>query len=202
MAERSRWVAAIMRTFTWMVLALPRRSNSCSCNARSNFGCMLQADIADLIEKQRAPVRQLESALSLHQSSRECAPLVPEQLAFQQSGWNGSAVHAHIAARAPGAEVVNGARDQLLPRARLTIEQDAGIRRRNNGDLLQHLLNGGALSDDAFEAVLRAEVRFQIQLLVFDPAHVWKACSCKPFQICQRNSRVPHIILLPICHST
>ncbi len=32
-------MAAIRRTSVWISLLLPRRSNSCSCNTRSSFGC-------------------------------------------------------------------------------------------------------------------------------------------------------------------
>ena len=69
---------------------------------------------------------------------------------------------------------MNGACDQFLPRSRLSMEQDGGIRRRNDGDLLQHLLDGWALADDAFEAALRAYFGSQIQLLVFQLA-IWES---------------------------
>jgi hypothetical protein len=38
----SRWVAAISRTLTWIILVLPNRSNSCSCTVRNNFGCICE----------------------------------------------------------------------------------------------------------------------------------------------------------------
>ena len=42
----------------------------------------------------------------------------------------------------------------FFPVARLTVKQDGGIRWRNDADLFQYLLNGWALADYAFEAVL------------------------------------------------
>ena len=52
-----------------MVLALPKRSNSRSCKARSSFGCKFEADVPDFVEKQRALVGDLESAFFLHQGA-------------------------------------------------------------------------------------------------------------------------------------
>src|SRR5271165_2387763 len=65
-------------------------------NGPQQFRLHLQADIANLIQKERASVCQLESTFSLHQSPRESSPLMPEQLAFQKSRGDGGAVHAYI----------------------------------------------------------------------------------------------------------
>jgi hypothetical protein len=60
------------------------------------FRLQLQADVPDFIQKEGASVCQLESALSLHESTGEGPPLVPEQFAFQKSRRNSSAVYTHI----------------------------------------------------------------------------------------------------------
>jgi hypothetical protein len=38
------------------------------------------------------------------------------------------------------------------------MKQDGGIGRRNDLNLIQHLLDGRALADNAFEAALRADL--------------------------------------------
>ena len=59
------------------------------------FRLQFQADVPDLIEKQRAPIGQFESALFLHQRPGERSPLVPEQFAFQQANRNCRAIQFH-----------------------------------------------------------------------------------------------------------
>src|SRR4029077_8127803 len=115
-----------------------------------------EADIADLVQKQGAPIRQFESALSLDQGAGEGSLLVSEKFAFQKSRGDSGAVHAHKGALAPRAELVNGLRDQLLSCARLSVKQDGGIGRRNDCHLFKHLLDGWAFANNALEAMLRA----------------------------------------------
>src|SRR6185295_4799609 len=50
------------------------------------LGLQLEWQVADLIQEQRALIRQLESAGGLGERSREGAALVTEQLAFEQPG--------------------------------------------------------------------------------------------------------------------
>src|SRR5215469_893386 len=106
------------------------------------FRLEFQADIPDLIQKERAPVRQFKSAFSLDQSSSERPLLMTEQFAFEQSRGNGGAVHPHIRLLTSRAEVMDGARNQFLSSAGLSVEQDRGIGGGNDGNLLQHPLNG------------------------------------------------------------
>src|SRR5215472_15397284 len=47
------------------------------------FWLQFQADITDLVQKERAPICKLESALFLHQGSCERSSLMPEEFAFQ-----------------------------------------------------------------------------------------------------------------------
>ena len=74
---------------------------------------------------------------------------VAEQLAFEQALGQGAAVDADIRAGVARAEVVDGARDQLLARPGLADDQDAGARR---GDLMGdpvHLRHRRAGADNA-----------------------------------------------------
>src|SRR4030095_15941830 len=52
----------------------------------------LQRNVADLVEEERAAVRQLEATEFLRDGAGERALLVPEQLAFEKAGRNGRAV--------------------------------------------------------------------------------------------------------------
>jgi hypothetical protein len=47
------------------------------------------------------------------------------------------------------------------------MKQDRGIGRRNDRDLFQHALDGWALANDAFEAMLGTNFPFGMQLLAF-----------------------------------
>src|SRR5215472_5151986 len=53
------------------------------------FRLEFQADIANLIQKERAAIGQFESAFSLNQSSSERPLLMAEQFAFEESRGNG-----------------------------------------------------------------------------------------------------------------
>jgi hypothetical protein len=61
-------------------------------NGTQQLWLQFQADIADLVEKERTSIGQLESALLQHQGSREGPSLVPKQLALEQSRGNCGAV--------------------------------------------------------------------------------------------------------------
>src|SRR4029077_959112 len=87
-------------------------------------GLEFQADVADLIQKQRASVRQLESTLSLDQGTGKGSLLMAKQFALQQPRRDRGAVDARIGAFAPRAEVVNRARNQFLSGACFSVKQD------------------------------------------------------------------------------
>src|SRR5215467_8191347 len=102
-----------------------------------------------------------------------------EQFAFEESRGNGGAVHPHIRLLASRAEVMDSARNQFLSSAGLSVEQDRGIGGGDDDNLLQHPLNGWALADDVFEAVLWADFCFDVKILVSDLAHFGNTCSWK-----------------------
>src|SRR5207247_11433966 len=65
----------------------------------------LQGQVPDLVEEERPAVSQLEPALPPGQRAREGPPLMPEQLALNQAGGQGGAIHLDqglAAARAEG----------------------------------------------------------------------------------------------------
>jgi hypothetical protein len=95
---------------------------------------------------------------------------------------------------------VNGAGNQFLAGARLAVKQDGGVGRCNDRDLFQDFLQGCALADNAFEAVLRADFWFDMKLLISEPAHIDKALRCQVSEVCEIHSRAPHSLLPNLLH--
>ncbi len=87
-----------------------------------------QWNITHLVEEKRAFVRQLEAANLARGGAGESTPLVPEQIAFEQPGWDGRATDPDQRPVPPWARAMHGARDELLARAGFPLEQDGGIR--------------------------------------------------------------------------
>src|SRR5271157_297639 len=92
-------------------------------NGTQQLWLQFQADVADFIEKKRTMIGQLESALFLHQGSRESPFLVPKQFTFEQSRGNRSTVDPHKRAISPGAEIMNCVCDQFLARSGLAMQK-------------------------------------------------------------------------------
>jgi len=89
---------------------------------------------------------------------------VAKKLAFQQIEWDGSAIQLYEMASAARADVVNGARDQLLTGARFSLDKNRGICRRDAFDLLKHRLKSRTctyeLLKSAMITILIAEPEF------------------------------------------
>jgi hypothetical protein len=97
---------------------LPSRSNSRSCSAQQ-LRLHFHRDIADFIQKKRAPVGQLQTADLGGGRPREGALLVSEQLAFDEGDRQGRDAQADKRALTARAEVVDGSREQFLAGAGL-----------------------------------------------------------------------------------
>src|SRR5205823_1500853 len=89
----------------------------------------LERDVPDLVEEEGSAIRQLEPPDPLCDRAREGAALVAEELALEQTGRNGRAVELHERPLAAPAELVDGAGDQLLARARLAADDHGGVGR-------------------------------------------------------------------------
>ena len=133
------------------------------------LGLQIERHLADLVQKQRALVRQFQTAHLARDSAGECALLVAEQLAFQQAGRNGGAVELDKRPVAPRAQPVDGARQQLLAGARLSLDQHCGVGGGYRFDLLQYLAQAGALAHDVLEAILQADLFLEVFLLLVKP---------------------------------
>src|SRR2546427_6537881 len=122
----------------------------------------IEGDLSYFVQEDCPAVGELEPSDALRDRAGEGAFLVAEQLALQQSRWDRGAVQLHESLRAPWAQVVDRARDQLFPRPRLAVDQHGRIRGRHGLGVLQHAAQHGALPDDLFEVALGANLVSQI----------------------------------------
>src|SRR6185312_10374031 len=111
-------------------------------------GLRREAHVPDLVEKQRAAVRQLEFPRAIRERAGEASLHVPEQLALDQLGRDRGAVYFHERPAGAGGERVKGAGHELLPRAVLSGDEHASGRGRDLLDALDHLLHRPARADD------------------------------------------------------
>ncbi len=92
------------------------------------------AHVADLIEKQRTAFSDLEPALARRDGAGEGAPLVSEQLGFEQIGGDRTAVDGHERPAATRAQVVNGASADFLAGAGFPEHEHGRVVARNLPD--------------------------------------------------------------------
>src|SRR6266481_7175221 len=129
----------------------------------------LWADVPDFVEKQSAMIGKLEPSTLLHQGARERALFVSEEFAFDQPGWNGRAIEPYKRPVSSWTVAMNCACNQLFPSARLAAQQNSRSRGGDNLDLVEDFAESGALAHEILEVVFRADFRFEIQALVFQP---------------------------------
>ena len=119
-----------------------------------------QVDVADLVEKQRAALGELEPAFLALLGAGEGALLVAEELRFDQAVGQRRAAHLDERLVRARRVVVDGVRDQLLAGARLAANEHRGVGRGHLRHLLVHLAHRPARADDAREVVaLRSSCR-------------------------------------------
>ena len=98
----------------------------------------LERDITDFVKEQRALVGQFKPADLGGDGAGERASLVTEQLALQQAGGNGCAVHFDERPLSAPAQVVDRACNEFFARAGLSLNQNSGIGRRDFVHFRQH----------------------------------------------------------------
>jgi len=106
----------------------------------------LERQVADFVQEQRAPVGQLEPPLGLRACACESASFVAEEFALQQGPGNRGAVQGNERPLLSRALVMNGAGDNFLARARLTLNQCHGITIRDHTNQVQDFLKREASS--------------------------------------------------------
>src|SRR5271165_5399711 len=127
----------------------------------------IHTNVADLVEKQSAVVRQLKPAALLDERPRESALFVAEQFTFHQTRRNRRAVQTDKCARSPRAEIMKRSGHQLLARTGLAVQQHGGTGWRNDHDLVEHFTYSGTLADYVFEIEFRFNFRLKVKLLFF-----------------------------------
>ena len=145
--SRSRLVAAMTRTSTWMSVEPPTRLKLFSSRNRSSFACSAGRHLADFVEEDRPAVGGFQQAFLLHARVGERAALVTEQLALQQLLRQGRARDVHERPRRPIAGVVDDLGEQVLAGAALAGEQHG--RRRCHGDAGGEVAQGNDRRRDA-----------------------------------------------------
>ncbi len=101
----------------------------------------LRRHVADLVEEEGAAVGQLELAELALLGVGEGAPLVTEELGFEQRPRNGRRRHRDERPPRAPAVMVDRARDQLLAGARLAAQQHGHVAGRDAPDRLVDLLH-------------------------------------------------------------
>ena len=125
--------------------------------------------VADLVEKDRAAVSQLEAPLPHRHGAGERTLLMAEQLAFDQRRRQGGTVDAHQRARMAAAPFVERPGEQLLARSRGPHEQDARVGRSDLPQARQGQPQGATLADDVVEIVIALDFLFQAHVVRFEP---------------------------------
>src|SRR4030095_16920315 len=130
------------------------------------FGLKFKRDVAHLVEKDCAPMRQFEPTHSLRDGAGESSLFVPEQFALEEPGRNSGTVHFHECPLAARAQIVDGAGNQFLAGAGLTENENRRIRRRHRLYLFQDFFQGRTFTDDLFEVVFGANLILQVKFLL------------------------------------
>src|SRR5207245_872585 len=123
-------------------------------------------DITDLVQEQRALVRELHAAGLLADSACERTFFVTEQLAFKQAGRNRRAVQLDECPLLAPAAVVDRPGNKLLSGAGFAEQQDRRVVGRDCLDQLQNVLERRARPYDLLEVHLAAYLFFQIELFL------------------------------------
>src|SRR5258708_17150235 len=105
-------------------------------------------------------MRQFESSNPLGYGAGERTFLVAKQLAFEKSQGNGCAIHLYKRLTLASAQVVNCASDHLFAGARLALDEDRRVGRRNDSNTLEHSFQPCTISNHLFKIVLKANVCF------------------------------------------
>jgi hypothetical protein len=106
-----------------MVWLLPQPLELLLLQRAEKVGLQLQGQIADLVEKESTPIREVESPLGLRASARESASFVAEEFALEQGPGNSRAVQDYERSLPSRTLVVNGMGDDFFARAGFVLNQ-------------------------------------------------------------------------------
>ena len=146
-----------MRTLTGMVLLLPRRSNSPSCNTRSSLLCSSKGSSPISSRKREVPSA---SSTAEGVGSGKVPLFVSEKLAFNQIGRQRGAIDLNQRAVFISAGVVHGPGNQFLAGAGLPRDQHGGVGRCHLFHFEKSVFERIAVADN------RAEVEFYFDFIL------------------------------------
>ena len=133
------------------------------------LGLHLERQLADLVEKERRAVRDLEAPDLARQGPGVGALLPAEQLALHEPGRQRGAVDLDHQAAPARAEPVDGLGDELLAGAGLAANEHRGVRGRDLLHQAQDLLDGGALPGDLAVRVDHPDLGLEVVALRLEP---------------------------------
>ena len=107
-----------------------------------------EAHVADFVKEQRTAVGLLKFADFVFRRTGKAALDVAKKLGFDQFLRDRRAVDFHKGALAPKTRGMQRARNEFLACAALTIDQDAPVGWRRDGNLLAERLHGHAVADN------------------------------------------------------
>src|SRR2546427_553387 len=125
-----------------------------------------QRDLPHLIEEERAAMGHLEASDLLRDGPGEGTPLVTEELTLEEPRGDGRAVDLDEGSLAAAASVVDGARDQFLPRAGLAEDERGRVGRRDGLHVPKGVAERTALADDFLERMLGADLALEVEALL------------------------------------
>ena len=114
-----------------------------------------ERQLADLIEKNGAAVRQLHFADLARAGARVGPALVAEEFVLHQPLRNCGAIQSHKWLFAPRRKMMNSAGKEFFARAAFAQQQDGGIGCGHALDLVAGFLHGSVFAEDAREAIAR-----------------------------------------------
>ena len=148
MAPRSRLVAATRRTATCRAAGAPSGWIPFLERAEQ-LGLYLEAQLADLVEEQRAAVGELERAFLVGHGPGEGAPAVAEEEALGELPRQAGTVHRVEPVRGEAAQAVEVGGDQLLARPGGALDEHGQRRPREPRGPLERREEGGVPAHDA-----------------------------------------------------
>src|SRR5262249_46625043 len=127
------------------------------------FRLQLERNLANLVEKQRAAVGDLEPPDLLGDGAGKGAFLVAEELTFEEARRNGGAVDLDERPLASATAVMDGPGNQLLAGPGFAEDQNGRVRRRDHFCLLEDACERAALADNLLERMLGADLALEIE---------------------------------------
>src|SRR5690554_1933233 len=110
-----------------------------------------ERDLADLVEKERAPIGLFEAALAPNLRTCEGTALMPKELGLKEGFGERRAIQAYKRLISASREVMDGGGDELLTRPRFAGDEDRRAALCDLLDRLEHALHRGMIADDPRE---------------------------------------------------